>query len=133
MQVIFSTYLKGEKNKQFINEKLQTFKMNKEIIKYKNIASIIAILMLLLAIPSGIWPYGYYVVLRWVVTGVAIFILWIPSNAKQQAWLWWSLLGVALLFNPIFPFHLDKEIWVVIDFVAVALFLVSIFKVKPRE
>jgi hypothetical protein len=38
--------------------------IDKEIYKYKDIVSIIVIAMLLLAIPSGIWPYGYYIFLR---------------------------------------------------------------------
>lgn len=106
--------------------------MDKEIIKYKNIASVVAILILLLAIPEGIWPYGYYVFLRWVVTGVAIFILWIAYNLKRQGWLW-LMITVAILFNPIIPIHLSKEMWVIIDFTIAVLFLVSIFKIKPKE
>ena len=103
--------------------------MDKEVIKYKNIASVIAILMLLLAIPSGVWPYGYYMILRWVVFGAALFILWTSYKLKQNTWIW--IMGaVALLFNPIAPIHLDKETWVVIDFIAAGTFLISIFKIK---
>ena len=58
--------------------------MNKEAIKNKNIASGIAILMLLLAIPSGMWPYGYYVLLRWIITGIALFILSISAKPRLQ-------------------------------------------------
>lgn len=106
--------------------------MDKEIIKYKNITSIIAILMLLLAIPEGLWPYGYYVFLRWIITGVAIFILWIAHNLERRGWFWLMML-IAILFNPIVPIHLDKEIWVAIDFIVATLFLVSIFKIKIYE
>jgi hypothetical protein len=106
--------------------------MNGEIMKNKNIASGIAILMLLLAIPSGIWPYGYYMLLRWVITGVALFVLWIAYNLKRQGWLW-VMIGIAVLFNPVAPIYLDKEIWVIIDFIAAVIFLISIFKVKPLK
>ncbi|MFA5360675.1 MAG: DUF6804 family protein [Candidatus Paceibacterota bacterium] len=103
--------------------------IDKEIFKYKNIASIIVIVMLLLAIPSGIWPYGYYQILRWVVTGAALFILWITYELKKKTWLW--IMGViAILFNPIAPIYLDKGTWVVIDLIVAALFLISIFKIK---
>ena len=104
--------------------------MNKETIKYKNIASGISIIMLLLAIPT-FWPYGYYVLLRWVVALTAVFLLCLAYESKKTFWLF--LMGlVAILFNPIIPVHLDKEIWVIIDFVAAVMFLVSIFKVKTR-
>ena len=105
--------------------------MNKEIIKYKNIVSIISIVMLLLAIPP-IWPYGYYILLRWVVTASAIFLVWIAYNLKKTFWLF--LMGIiALLFNPIAPIHLDKETWIVIDLIVATIFLVSIFKIKIYE
>ncbi len=106
--------------------------VDKETIKYKNIASLIAIVMLLLAIPSGIWPYGYYILLRWVVTGTALFVLWTAYELKKTAWLW--IMGItALLFNPIAPIHLDKDTWVVLDFIVAGIFLVSIFKIKVKE
>lgn len=105
--------------------------IDKEIFKYKNIASIIVIVMLLLAIPSGIWPYGYYIFLRWVVTGAALFILWITYELKKKAWP--LIMGaIAILFNPIAPIYLDKGNWVVIDLIVAALFLISIFKLKLK-
>lgn len=106
--------------------------MEKELIKNKDIASGIAILMLLLAIPSGLWPYGYYVLLRWVITGIALFVLWVAYELGERRWLW-LMIGIAILFNPIVPIHLDKETWVIIDFIVAILFLVSIFKIKPKE
>ncbi len=103
--------------------------MNENIFKHKNIASVIAVAMLLLAIPSGVWPYGYYILLRWVVTGTALFVLWTAYELKKTSWLW--VIGmVALLFNPIAPIHLDKETWVVLDLIVAGLFLASIFKIK---
>jgi hypothetical protein len=103
--------------------------IDKETTKYKNIASLITIVMLLLAIPYGVWPYGYYILLRWVVTGTALFVLWTAYDSKKTPWLW--IMGVvALLFNPIAPIYLDKDTWVVIDFIVAGLFLISIFKIK---
>lgn len=105
--------------------------MDKETIKYKNIASGISIIMLLLAIPT-FWPYGYYVLLRWVVTISAVFLLSLAYKSKKTFWLF--LMGiVAILFNPIIPVHLDKETWVVIDLIVAILFLVSVFKIKNYE
>ena len=60
-------------------------------------------------------PYGYYTLLRLVVTvcsGVLCFAYFKNSSA------WYILFGmVALLFNPLFPVHLDKVIWAVLDLV----------------
>ena len=102
--------------------------MNKEIIKYKNIASGISIIMLLLAIPT-FWPYGYYVLLRWIVALTALSLLRLAYESKRTFWLF-PMGIVAILFNPIIPIHLNKETWVVIDFIIAILFLISIFKIK---
>lgn len=106
--------------------------MDKNTIRNKNIASVIAILMLLLAIPSGVWPYGYYILLRWVITGVAVFVWWIASELERKGWSW-VMIGIAILFNPLMPIHLNKETWVIIDFIVAILFLASIFSIKPKE
>ena len=103
--------------------------MDKEVVRYKNIASGIAILMLLLAIPAGLWPYGYYVILRWVVAGTALFVLWVAYKLERKIWIGLTAI-TAILFNPIVPIHLDKETWVVIDFIVAGVFLISIFKIK---
>jgi len=105
--------------------------INKEIFKYKNIASIISIIMLLLAIPS-IWPYGYYILLRWVVTFSAVFLLWLAYESKKT--FWFFLMGIlVILFNPVIPVYLDKETWIIIDLIVAILFLVSIFKLKLKS
>ena len=86
--------------------------------------SILAGVMLLLAIPP-IWPYGYYQLLRWVVTLISI------SNAlKAQKLnlrvLMLTMVFIAILFNPIAPITFKKEIWAIIDFiVAIVIFINS--------
>ncbi|MDD3488050.1 MAG: hypothetical protein PHH35_01730 [Candidatus Pacebacteria bacterium] len=97
----------------------------------KNILSIVAIIMLLLAIPSGIWPYWYYIFLRWVVAGIALFVLSIAYEVKKGKWVW-IMGGLALLFNPLTPTHLSKEAWVILDLIAAGLFFVSIFKIRKQ-
>jgi len=106
--------------------------MDTETIRFKNIASAGAILVLLLAIPEGIWPYGYFVLLRWIVAGIALFVLWTAYNLKMQGWVW-LMASVAILFNPILPVHLDKGVWQVIDFIVASLFLFTVFKVRPNK
>jgi len=102
-----------------------------EQVKYKNILTIISVAMLFLAIPS-LFSYGYYQFLRWVVTGTAIFILYLSYKLDKKMWLW-LMAAIAILFNPILPIYFDKETWVVIDLVVALLFLVSIFKIKFKE
>ena len=106
--------------------------MDNETIKYKQVASIVAILMLLLAIPSGLWPYIYYQILRWIITCVALFIAYTAYHLEKQAWIW-IIAIIVILFNPIVPIYLSKETWVLIDLIVSIIFLISIFKIKINE
>lgn len=102
-----------------------------EYIKYKKVLSIIAGVMLLLAIPS-IWPYGYFIFLRWIVTGAAGLNAYAAHHFDRSVW-FWIMLIVAILFNPIAPIHLTKEIWVVIDLIIAILMFVSIKKIHGKK
>ena len=94
----------------------------------KNIITLIAVGMLLLAIPS-IWPYGYYQLLRWVVLGIGAYLGYL--SIKKEDITWAIIMGIIVIaFNPFFPFYLDKEVWIIIDFIASILFLISIWKIK---
>jgi hypothetical protein len=106
--------------------------MDNKTIKYKQIISIVAILMLLLAIPSGLWPYGYYQILRWIISGTALFIAYIAYHLARQAWIWIMAI-IAILFNPIASIYLSKETWVSIDLITSIIFLISIFKIQINE
>jgi len=87
-----------------------------------------SIIMLLLAIPP-IWPYGYYTLLRLVVSGTSIYLAWSARQVNKEGWLW-AMGFVALLFNPIIPVHLDKFTWGAIDLGIAILFIISIFKLR---
>lgn len=83
--------------------------------------------LLLLAIPP-MWPYGFYILLRWVVFIMAVLVAYGFHKANIQGWTW-VFGAVALLFNPIIPFYLSKSTWVAIDLVASCLFFISAFSI----
>jgi hypothetical protein len=69
-------------------------------------------------------PIGYYTLLRLVVTAAAAYIAYDTfQKDKQSGWIW--VFGfVAILFNPLIPIYLNKELWMIIDFAAAVLFIV---------
>ena len=78
-------------------------------------------------------PYWYYQFLRWGVCGVSVFLA-ISAYRWNKAWATWLFGVVAVLFNPIDPIPLTREIWQPIDLAAALLFGLSIlFLSKPRE
>lgn len=67
-------------------------------------------------------PYGYYTLLRLVVTATFAWAAFDAWERKMDIAPY--VLGlVALLFNPFIPVHLDKEIWIGIDIAAGVLIL----------
>jgi len=74
-------------------------------------------------------PYGYYILLRIVICILSVITAFISSESNSKSWMW--LFGIiAILFNPIIPIYLEKEIWIVIDFIVAIIFIISIFTVK---
>jgi len=90
--------------------------------------TMIAGVMLLLAI-LAIWPYSYFQILRWVITGVAIYNAYTASKLDRTQWIF--IMGaIAILFNPIFPIYLQKGTWVILDLITSILMFVSIIRIK---
>jgi len=93
---------------------------------------IISGILLLLAIPSGWWPYGYYILLRWVTSISALIVANGFYNSKLMGW---TLVfgSTALLFNPFFPIHLNKSSWVAIDLITATLFFLSAYSIRQKN
>jgi hypothetical protein len=70
--------------------------------------------------------YGYFTLLRFVVCMVAAYSAVLANSRKDEQWTW-LFGGIAVLFNPIFPIHLNRQIWSVIDSVVGVLMVASIF------
>ncbi|KAF0144670.1 MAG: hypothetical protein FD156_1684 [Nitrospirae bacterium] len=94
---------------------------------FSTIARSISAVLLFLAF--GDHPYGYYQLLRWVTCGTSTYSAFIAHSIGKKFWIW--VFGItALLFNPLIPFHLSRDIWSIIDVAVGILFLVSIFTVR---
>lgn len=70
-------------------------------------------------------PYGYYQFLRIALCVVSMIIFYDYHKRKKNIWL--IPLGVLIiLFNPLFTIHFKKDIWQIIDGVAVIIYIVSV-------
>ena len=95
------------------------------------IPQVICVPMLLWALnPNN--PYAYYTLLRWVCCGVFAYLAHQSIEQKKQGWVW--LLGItALIYNPIFPVHLNRELWSVVNVVSIGIAVASIFAFKVKK
>ncbi len=87
--------------------------------------------MLLAAV--GPWPYSFYTLLRWVVCGTVLVLAYEEFKVRGEASAWVVALGgIGVLFNPLFPVSLTREIWAPIDVGAAIVLLVHRAQYKRR-
>lgn len=98
------------------------------ISKTPAIISIIALILTFLDWNS----YGYYTLMKFIVTGTMIYYAYqINETLKEQDFWFWTPVGIAILFNPIIPIHLgDKGLWMIIDIVVIGFLITLITKIK---
>ena len=109
------------------------------------IPSLISIIMLGLCVEQ--WPYLYYMLLRWVVCVSALLVavfayvrsdsLIYNGNHKVSIYINRAFMGIfgfiTLLFNPLLPIHLNRDIWVPIDLFTAVFFFIGLFGVRYKR
>jgi len=77
-------------------------------------------------------PYGYYILLRWVCCGIFAYLAVQALYQDKQGWVW--VMGItALVYNPIFRVHLNRELWSIINVFTIGIAVVSIFAVRVKN
>jgi len=73
----------------------------------------------------GSWPYSYYQFLRWTILIIGGYCAY--KYFKLDRKILAIIFGViAILFNPIAPFYLQRETWQCFDVAAALAFLYSV-------
>jgi hypothetical protein len=91
----------------------------------------LAVSIAMLLASGGHWPYGFYQLLRIVVTGTAVYVVVQVVN-RRQFWPW-IMGGIAILFNTILPIHLTRKEWQPIDFGVAVIFVVALIQTLRRR
>jgi hypothetical protein len=91
----------------------------------------ISIIMLIVAFFE--MPYGYYELLRFVISITAGIITYSVFNKIQTVSFTVILWGfLVLLYNPVIKIHLDREIWQVINIITICLMSVYLWKINKK-
>lgn len=95
--------------------------------KEKNIififVRIIAIVFLFISYTEQ--PLIFYKLVRIIICGVGLYSAYFALRAKQNIWIG-LMIGMALLFNPLFPIYLERSQWEIYDTFAILILLFSI-------
>lgn len=75
-----------------------------------NILYIAAGLLLIAVFPL---PYGYYTFCRIAITAITIYVA--LNHLDRNTSSFYIFICFAILFNPLIPIHLSREIWMPID------------------
>ena len=96
-------------------------------------------LALFLLIPAGLliiaplisFPYGFYTILRLIITitsAIIIFYTYKSAGGVNEISIIFAL--ILILYNPIFPVHLTREIWMPINFITSGIYIFGYFRIK---
>lgn len=87
------------------------------------------LLIAILVIATLPLPYGYYQFLR-VLVSFTLTYDFILNRKNLQYNVILIYIIVIIIFNPVFPIYLNRELWVMIDFVVAILVAISILSKK---
>ncbi|MET3934857.1 DUF6804 family protein [Arthrobacter sp. OAP107] len=91
----------------------------------------IGAVFLMLAVAGGA-QYEFYVVLRWAVTAMAIWMSVVASALKRTPWVV-VFVAIALLFNPLIPVYATRSFWAPFDLAGFVLFWVAGVKLRASK
>jgi chromate transport protein ChrA len=88
----------------------------------------------LLIIATFNLPYGYYTILRIVVCGFAVVVFFHTWENDTPTRKWpLTFAGMAILFNPLVPAHLDRATWFYLDMGAAIVIVAHLIAVRVKS
>jgi hypothetical protein len=77
-------------------------------------------------------PYGYYILLRWIVCAILIYCAIVTYRLKNNGWTW--IFGInAVIYNPIFRLALGRSIWTFVNIASIIMIVISFFSIKQQK
>ena len=87
--------------------------------------------VLLILAPLINFPYGYYMFLRLIVTITSIMTIVYVIKAAGGINEISIIFGlIAILYNPIVPINLSREIWLPINFITAGIYIFCFYRIK---
>lgn len=76
--------------------------------------------------------YEFYVVMRWAVTAMAMWVTVVAATQKNTVWVI-LFIAIALLFNPLIPVYSTREFWIPIDLAGAVFFGMAGAKIRALK
>lgn len=65
-------------------------------------------------------PYGYYVLLRFAVCGISIYLAIQAKESHMTVW-FWVFVAISILYNPLIRVHLGRGAWEIINALTIVI------------
>jgi hypothetical protein len=89
------------------------------------------VIMLFLII-SPIVSGAAYIALLFVVCVSAVYLIFKAKALKKKSWIW-TMLCIAILYNPLLPIRLSQVDAALVNTIAACIFITSLLKVRDEE
>ena len=89
--------------------------------------------ILLIIAPLIPFPYGFYIFLRIIVTVTAAYIIYDTYKSFKginETIIIFSI--IAILYNPIIPIYLTREIWLPINFITAGIYFFNFYRINKK-
>ena len=86
----------------------------------------------MLVIPLAPLPYGYFMLLRLVVCGASIWLSYALITGRSWQGMGWTFVAIALLYNPVFRVHFERELWMILNLITAVPFVLFGWKALRR-
>ena len=89
--------------------------------------------VLLIIAPLVSFPYGFYTLLRLIVSITSGFIIYQSykgAGGVNEISIIFAL--ILILYNPFIPVHLSREIWMPINFITSGIYFYGFYKIKKK-
>ena len=89
--------------------------------------------VLLIIAPLVSFPYGFYTLLRLIVSSTSGFIIYQSykgAGGVNEISIIFAL--ILILYNPIAPVHLSREIWMPINFITSGIYIFGYYRIRKQ-
>ena len=77
-------------------------------------------------------PYGFYSILRIIITVICVYGA--TLFYRRHPSLFWTMVTLALLYNPVFPIHLyEKAFWIAINLLTFGIFVFAHHRITKTQ
>jgi hypothetical protein len=76
--------------------------------------------------------YAYYTFLRIVCCGCFFFSANHYKRSERENW-FFAMVGLGIVYNPVFPIHLDRTFWSIVNIATIAVLIAALTKQRKAH